>query len=102
MKHLARYFQSLALLIFLCGSVHAESVLSPDGKAALVSHKEGQVRLWDLAAGRVIRVFSGHMGSITALAFSSDGKPVPKRQDCCNDERGEKQLDYSPMGSGVG
>lgn len=49
-------------------------MLSPDGKTALVSLKEGQIQLWDLAAGRVVRVFSGHTGYVSALAFSPDEK----------------------------
>jgi WD40 repeat protein len=74
MSYLTRYVSSLALLVALSGAACAESVLSPDGKAALVSHREGQVRLWDLTAGRVVRVFTGHTGSVTALAFSPDAK----------------------------
>jgi hypothetical protein len=42
MRHSTRYVQSLALLIVLLSSMHAESVLSPDAKTALES---GRLRL---------------------------------------------------------
>lgn len=63
-------------MILASVSARAESLLSPDGKTALVSHKQGQLQLWDLAAGRVVCAFNGHTGSITALAFSPDEKTI--------------------------
>ena len=55
-------------------SVRAESLLSPDGKLALASVEGGRVQLWALPAGRLTREFVGHIGSVTALAFSDDAK----------------------------
>jgi WD40 repeat protein len=34
------------------------------------------VRLWDVASGRQIRVFTGHTLSVMAIAFSADGKTL--------------------------
>lgn len=74
MRHIARYVQCLALLIVLFGSTRAGSLLSPDGKMALLSYKDGQIRLLDLESEKVIRAYSGHVGFAIALAFSPDEK----------------------------
>jgi WD40 repeat protein len=71
---IARITIACAMLLLSLSVARAESVLSPDSKTALVSHTEGKIRLWDLTESKVIRVFSGHTGSVTTLAYSADGK----------------------------
>lgn len=34
------------------------------------------VRLWDISSGSPVRIFTGHQGAVTALAFSPDGKYI--------------------------
>jgi len=62
--------------------------LAPDGRLALTggddlpSEAEGRpgpaVRLWDLATGRCLRTFAGHVGpdSVRSVRFSPDGRHV--------------------------
>lgn len=47
--------------------------IHPDGKLAALAY-HGEARLVDLASHGVVRTFSGIRGSVTDLAFSSDGK----------------------------
>jgi WD40 repeat protein len=54
---------------------------SPDGKVLATGDgargaggSEAQIRLWDPAAGRLLRQFPGHLNSVESLAFSPDGK----------------------------
>ena len=52
--------------------------VSPDGKWAL-SGSWGEVRnvkLWDLAAGKLVRVFEGQPQSVMGVGFTPDGKRV--------------------------
>jgi WD40 repeat protein/uncharacterized caspase-like protein len=52
--------------------------ISPDGKWA-VSGSWGHVRnvkLWDMAAGKLVRVFEGQSESVMTVAFSTDGRHV--------------------------
>jgi sugar lactone lactonase YvrE len=57
---------------------------SPDGKTlAAASGKwqkrdppPGEVRLWDLAAGKVRAILQGHTSLVSAVAFSPDGKTL--------------------------
>lgn len=46
------------------------------GDPALLAtgHDDGKVRLWDAAAGRLLRELDGHEGPVTAVAFSPDGR----------------------------
>jgi hypothetical protein len=39
-----------------------------------VGHADGEVVLWDLRKGKIVRRFAGHRGGITSLAFSPSGK----------------------------
>jgi WD40 repeat protein len=46
---------------------------SQDGSLLATGDDKGTVRLWSLAAGRILRVFSGDTAAITSVAFSPDG-----------------------------
>ncbi len=47
---------------------------SPDGRYALFASSDKTVRLHDVEAGRDLRRFIGHTGSVWCVAFSPDGK----------------------------
>jgi TRAP-type C4-dicarboxylate transport system substrate-binding protein len=47
---------------------------SPDGKYLATGSHDGTARLWDIATGQTIRIFSGHTGEVEQVAFSPDGK----------------------------
>jgi WD40 repeat protein len=58
---------------------------SPDGKTALSASGseevfnttlERSIILWDVTSGKILRRFEGHIGPITAVAFSPDGKTI--------------------------
>jgi WD40 repeat protein len=46
---------------------------SHDGRLLATGDGKGTIRVWNLAAGRVLRVFSGDTAAITSVAFSPDG-----------------------------
>jgi WD40 repeat protein len=51
------------------------AALSPDGRTlALALYGEDEVRLWEVAAGRVRARLKGHGATVTSLAFSADGR----------------------------
>jgi hypothetical protein len=47
---------------------------SPDGTLLAGPGPEYSVRVWDVAAGKVIAQFRGHAAVVEAIAFSADGK----------------------------
>jgi WD40 repeat protein/ankyrin repeat protein/uncharacterized protein YecT (DUF1311 family) len=49
---------------------------SPDGHYALSGSNDRSLKLWDIATGKEIRTFKGHMGRITSCVFSPDGRYV--------------------------
>jgi WD40 repeat protein len=47
---------------------------SPDGHYALSAGYDKTLRLWDIAAGRLLRKLSGHSNQVNSVAFSFDGR----------------------------
>ncbi len=70
--------QSLTLSAFTQGRVNDAKfsgglAVSPDGKRMVWGRKDGTLVLWDIAAKRLLRVFAGHKGPVSAAAFTPDG-----------------------------
>lgn len=51
-------------------------VLSSDGQFALSGSWDGELRLWDLAAGTSARRFVGHTKDVLSVAFSVDNRQI--------------------------
>lgn len=47
---------------------------SPNGKIAAAGLANHRIHLWEIATGKLVRVFRGHEARITSLAFSPDEK----------------------------
>ncbi|MFN0015107.1 MAG: WD40 repeat domain-containing protein, partial [Saprospiraceae bacterium] len=55
--------------------------ICPKNEYLLSSADDSTVRLWELKSGKLIRVFSGHAGSVFSCAISSDRKFVATAGD---------------------
>lgn len=49
---------------------------SPDGKTLAVANEESEVRLWDAATGKPLRVLAGHKDAVKSLVYASDGRLI--------------------------
>jgi WD40 repeat protein len=49
---------------------------SPDGKALATASREGNVHLWDVAAGKLLATLRGHSSAVEAVAFAPDGRTL--------------------------
>ena len=49
---------------------------SPDSTLALSGNEAGDIKLWEVASGRKLRIFAGHTNAVTSVAFSPDGQYV--------------------------
>jgi WD40 repeat protein/uncharacterized caspase-like protein len=56
------------------GSINV--ILSPDGTKLASTSGNNTFKLWDVSTGRELRTFSGHIDTISALAFSPDSKTL--------------------------
>ncbi|HLY29200.1 MAG TPA: protein kinase [Aggregatilineales bacterium] len=61
---------------FSVGSAVTSVALSSDGRLALTGSRDKLARLWDVASGQQVQVFTGHDDAVSAVAFSPDGKMV--------------------------
>ena len=50
--------------------------VTPDGQRVVSASGDKTLELWDLASGRALRTFTGHSGSVNAVAVTSDGQRV--------------------------
>jgi len=50
--------------------------LSPDGASVLIGDVGGDIKLWDLFSGNLVRTFPERGGDVKAVAYSPDGKLV--------------------------
>lgn len=66
----------------------ARAALSPDGKLAAVSGKDGRVIvLVETATGRPIREMAGHISDLMGLTFSPDGRRLVSTADIHSDRQ---------------
>ena len=54
---------------------------SPDGHMALSGSHDKTLKLWDLAAGKEIRTFTGHAHSVNSVAISPNGRTALSGSD---------------------
>jgi WD40 repeat protein len=61
-----------------CRDTIRQLALSPDSRilasAGGASDGDGEVKLWDMATGKLLADLKGHRRIVTCLAFSPDGK----------------------------
>lgn len=80
---------------FVDSNIHVEFfVVSKNGQKLLTAGSDNVVRVWDVATRQELQRFSGHSGSISAIAFTPDGKGIAV--DCSDGirllEKGAKPL----------
>jgi WD40 repeat protein/serine/threonine protein kinase len=55
--------------------------VSADGRWLAAAREDGKIRIWDVAAGREVHTLGGHVGPVTAVAFSRDGRLASAGED---------------------
>jgi WD40 repeat protein len=54
---------------------------SPDGRLLAATDAEGSVKIWEVVTWRVRKEFRAHLGSVEALAFSTDSQRLVTASD---------------------
>ena len=56
--------------------ISRQATLMPDGMTVLTGSRDGNIRLWDVTTGKVIRTFAGQTSSIVPVGFIPDGTRI--------------------------
>lgn len=70
-----------ALPAWAADSLITSVAWAPDGRTLVTGHAEGEVWLWDSAAGSQVRPLAKHAGFVFGVAFRPDGSVVSWAQD---------------------
>jgi WD40 repeat protein len=54
---------------------------SPDGQFLVSGGKEGEVKVWNVSSGELVRTLKAHHGSVNAVALSADGRTLATASD---------------------
>ena len=54
-------------------SMLAQWRLVPDGRVLASGDEDDKIKLWDVASGKMLRIFAGHKDPVSCVAFSPDG-----------------------------
>jgi WD40 repeat protein len=71
-----RYLRRQAHADLLRTPAVGNAAFSPDGKSFVTGTRENLCQVWDVASGRVARLFRGHQAGITWVAYRPDGRQV--------------------------
>lgn len=55
-------------------SVVTSADMSPDCKRIAASSWDGNIRIWDYASGKLLKIIGGHSNIVTSVSYSPDGK----------------------------
>lgn len=77
------------------------AALSPCGKKVLTGHWSGRAVLWNAEEGTIVHELEGHIGRISSVAFSPDGKQVLVADTGLHHERNDYKQSYERKTSSV-
>jgi RNA polymerase sigma factor (sigma-70 family) len=63
----------IGTLRFRHGHTVSAIAFSPDGKTLATASWDREVRLWERATGKLLKIMTGHAGWVTCIAFARDG-----------------------------
>jgi RNA polymerase sigma factor (sigma-70 family) len=86
-KELKRFIEPL-------NNWNARLALSPDGKLLAIGEVEG-IRVWDLAAGKLVHKLKGHTGYVVSLSFSPDAIYLASASHAFGADDGASHDDYT-------
>ncbi|WP_405867856.1 protein kinase domain-containing protein [Streptomyces sp. NBC_00005] len=56
------------------GGPAVSAAVSGDGRYVATGHQDGLIRVWETERGQLVTAWQGHLGTITSLALSRDGR----------------------------
>src|SRR5207249_2828373 len=73
-RRLLRSFEHGRQVYGVCLSADGALALSGGGRVKEGHRAPAEVKLWDVATGRCLRTFEGHMGDVKVVRFSADAQ----------------------------
>jgi WD40 repeat protein len=63
------------------GETPSRLTFSPDGKTLAIGQTSGNIQLWNVVSGRLLKILSGQSGPVSGLAFRADGRCLASCSD---------------------